>query len=251
MLAFRRCPVRVRVVRGWSAVGRPESRTGRRGPPSRPAAEPGGPGSSARERIGELSARVNDFLRQAVPLIRRRFAGKVTYAAIPFEHVDWAPFDVIGVDLYRSAEVADAFSEGVRTLVAQGKPVAITEFGVAALRGAGDMGARCWRSVSTTMRPARWFGPTATPATTSTWPVPGSSRSSRTATAAPSPTWPGNPRSRSPPSPSTTARPDRCARADECCYPDRDSGRRRTHAAIPALVAFRSPTKGRSCRTLR
>jgi hypothetical protein len=46
------------------------------------------------------------------------------------------------VDLYRSAEVADQFAEGVRTLVAQGKPVAITEFGTAAFRGAGDLGGR-------------------------------------------------------------------------------------------------------------
>ena len=48
----------------------------------------------------------------------------------------------MGVDLYRSAEVADRFAEGVRTLVAQGKPVAITEFGCCTYRGAGDRGAR-------------------------------------------------------------------------------------------------------------
>jgi hypothetical protein len=96
-----------------------------------------------RKRVGEASARVNDFLRDAaVDVVRERFGGKVTYAAIPLERVDWAPFDIVGVDLYRSAEVADRFSEGVRTLVAQGKPVAITEFGTAAYRGAGDRGAR-------------------------------------------------------------------------------------------------------------
>jgi hypothetical protein len=95
-----------------------------------------------RERVGEASARVNDFLGDAVAAVRERFGGRVTYAAIPLERVDWAPFDFVGVDLYRSAEVADQFSEGVRTLVAQGKPVAITEFGSAAYRGAGDRGAR-------------------------------------------------------------------------------------------------------------
>ncbi|MBF8189815.1 hypothetical protein ITP53_29620 [Nonomuraea sp. K274] len=95
-----------------------------------------------RERVGELSARVNEFLGNAVTLIRERFDGKMTYAAIPLERVDWAPFDIVGVDLYRSAEVAGRFSEGVRTLVAQGKPVAITEFGTATYRGAADSGAR-------------------------------------------------------------------------------------------------------------
>jgi hypothetical protein len=77
-----------------------------------------------------------------VALVGERFGGRTTYAAIPLERVDWAPCDIVSVDLYRSAEVADQFTDGVRALVAQGKPVAITEFGTAAYRGAGDRGAR-------------------------------------------------------------------------------------------------------------
>ncbi|PZG17574.1 hypothetical protein [Nonomuraea aridisoli] len=96
-----------------------------------------------RERVAEISARVNDFLAEAVALVRGRFGGRITYASIQLERVDWTPFDLVSVDLYRSAEVADRFAEGVRTLVAQsGKPLAITEFGTSAFRGAGDMGAR-------------------------------------------------------------------------------------------------------------
>jgi hypothetical protein len=111
--------------------------------------------------VGELSARVNEFLGNAVALVRDRFGGKLTYAAIPLERVDWTPFDIVGVDLYRSAEVADGFSAGVRTLVAQGKPVAITEFGSAAYRGAADLGARCMEIVeydSDTGEPVRLNG---------------------------------------------------------------------------------------------
>lgn len=93
------------------------------------------------ERLGEISTRVNDFLGRAVALVREHFGGKVTYASVPLERVDWAPFDIVSVDLYRSAEIADQFAEGVRTLVAQGKPVAITEFGAAGYQGAGDRGA--------------------------------------------------------------------------------------------------------------
>lgn len=99
-----------------------------------------------RDRLGELvdglSARVNDFLAAAAALVRERFGGGITYAAIPLERIDWTPFDIVGVDLYRSAEIADRFAEGVRALVAQGKPVAITEFGTAAYRGARDRGGR-------------------------------------------------------------------------------------------------------------
>jgi hypothetical protein len=91
-------------------------------------------------RIGEVSARVNDFLGRAVPLVRERFGGRITYAAVPLERVDWEPFDIVSLDLYRTAEVADRFAAGVRAAVAQGKPVAIAEFGSAGYRGAGDRG---------------------------------------------------------------------------------------------------------------
>jgi hypothetical protein len=94
-----------------------------------------------REHLGEISARVNDFLGRAVALVRERFGGKVTYASVPLERVDWTLFDIMSVDVYRSAEIADRFAAGVRDLVAQGKPVAITEFGSAGYRGAGDRGA--------------------------------------------------------------------------------------------------------------
>ncbi|MEV4163508.1 hypothetical protein [Nonomuraea dietziae] len=94
-----------------------------------------------REHIAEVGTRVNDFLGRAVALVRERFGGKVTYASVPLERVDWEPFDIVSMDLYRSAEVADRFAAGVRDLVAQGKPVAITEFGAAGYQGAGDRGA--------------------------------------------------------------------------------------------------------------
>lgn len=113
------------------------------------------------ELVGELSARVNDFLRTATALVRERFGGRITYAAIQLERVDWALFDIIGVDLYRSAEIADRFAEGVHALAAQDKPVAITEFGTCAYRGAGDRGARCMEIVEydeETGAPARLDG---------------------------------------------------------------------------------------------
>jgi hypothetical protein len=95
-----------------------------------------------REPMAEVPARINDFLGKAAALVRDRFGGKISYASIPFEGVDWTPFDVISVDAYRSAEIADRYRDDIRALVAQGKPVAITEFGSATYRGAADRGAR-------------------------------------------------------------------------------------------------------------
>jgi hypothetical protein len=95
-----------------------------------------------RELITEVSGRVNAFLGDAVKLVRERFGGRITYAAVQLDFVDWTPFDIVSMDLYRSADIADQFTGGVRALVAQGKPVAITEFGSSCFRGAGDVGAR-------------------------------------------------------------------------------------------------------------
>ncbi|WP_066945195.1 hypothetical protein [Streptomyces lushanensis] len=94
------------------------------------------------ERLAAVGTRLNVFLREAVAVVRERFHGKVTYAAIQFEGVDWDLFDFTTFELIRSAEVADRFQAAVRSLVAQPKPVAITGFGTATWRGAGDMAPR-------------------------------------------------------------------------------------------------------------
>ncbi|HVD14694.1 MAG TPA: hypothetical protein VNK73_09615, partial [Actinomycetota bacterium] len=75
-----------------------------------------------RELIPEVTARVNEFLAKAAALVRERFGGKITYAAIPLERVDWTRFDLVSVDLYRSIEVADRFTEGVRALPGSPRP---------------------------------------------------------------------------------------------------------------------------------
>lgn len=93
-------------------------------------------------RILELSERLNEFLGAAVTEIRAHFHGKLTYAAIPFERVDWTLFDIMSVELIRTAEVAGQYRDGVRQLVAQGLPVAITGFGAATWHGAADVAAR-------------------------------------------------------------------------------------------------------------
>jgi hypothetical protein len=97
-----------------------------------------------RPLIGDIRVRVNDLLRRAVDVVRARFGGKVGYASLPLEGVDWTPFDIIASDaVYRSAATAANFSALVRTFVergkAQGKPVAVTESGCMTFRGAADL----------------------------------------------------------------------------------------------------------------
>ena len=104
--------------------------------------------------IVEVRARMNDFLRRAVDIVRARFEGPVSYASLPLEGVDWTPFDILATDAaYRSAAMAPRFREGVRAYVeqgrAQGKPVAVTEFGCGTFRGAGDLAHRGAESMIT------------------------------------------------------------------------------------------------------
>jgi hypothetical protein len=100
-----------------------------------------------RELLAEVPARVNDFLAKAAGVVGARFGGKLSYASLPFEGVDWAAFDVISTDAgYRSIELAGRFRDDIRAFVgqaaAQGKPAAITEFGCTTHRGAADLGGR-------------------------------------------------------------------------------------------------------------
>jgi len=100
-----------------------------------------------RERLTQVSARFNEFLVRAVAEIRGRFGGRITYASIPFERPDWTLFDIVSVELIRNADVAHHYRDGVRSLVAAGKPVAVTGFGASAYAGAGDRGARAMEIV--------------------------------------------------------------------------------------------------------
>jgi hypothetical protein len=109
------------------------------------------PGRSVPERMASLARevhagseqhtqRLNAFLRRAAGAIRDVFGGPLTYACLIGETVDWDPFDFIGADHYRDARIADRYADLLRPLLAQGKPVVVTETGMRAYRGAQDSG---------------------------------------------------------------------------------------------------------------
>ncbi|GAA3700944.1 hypothetical protein GCM10022224_078500 [Nonomuraea antimicrobica] len=105
------------------------------------------PGPDFIEAIRALPGKINAFFAQAVPSVRRRFLGPVTYAAIDsLERVDWAPFDMITNDTYRDAQSAATFPDQIRAFVARGtalgKPAVITESGCVSYDGGSDLGGR-------------------------------------------------------------------------------------------------------------
>jgi hypothetical protein len=109
------------------------------------------PGSTAAERLADpqrlraalpgLPAKVNAFLAVATVVVRAEFGGRIGYASLPLEGIDWAPFDVVATDAcYPDARTAGRLADGLRALTAHGKPAAVTEFGCTTYRGAGDGG---------------------------------------------------------------------------------------------------------------
>ncbi|NUP83935.1 MAG: hypothetical protein HOV96_41055 [Nonomuraea sp.] len=92
------------------------------------------------QSMGEVMPRFDAFLAEAAAAVRPVFGGPVTYASGPWEFLDWTPFDIVGVDAYRAAYNEDTYVEEVRGHFRHGKPVAATEFGTCAYKGAGRLG---------------------------------------------------------------------------------------------------------------
>lgn len=94
------------------------------------------------DTFAKLPCLLNGFLARAVDVVRARFRGRVTYAALPTEPVNWEPFDCIAVDAYNSAEVAHHYADAIKKLASSNKPVVISEFGCTTFKGAFELGAR-------------------------------------------------------------------------------------------------------------
>lgn len=89
---------------------------------------------------GTHNAPLNAFLAKANEAARRVFRGQVVYFSVPFEQVDWGPFDFVGVDHYRDARIRDVYGKMVGSYLAHDKPVIVGEFGCCTYRGAEKLG---------------------------------------------------------------------------------------------------------------
>lgn len=109
------------------------------------------PGSTITERLAGqqrfraalrgLPAKINAFLAEVATAARAEFGGRIGYASLPFEGVNWTPFDVVATDAaYPSARTAGQLADGLRALTAHGKPAAVTEFGCTTYQGAAASG---------------------------------------------------------------------------------------------------------------
>ena len=86
-------------------------------------------------KAGEHNKPLNAFLTKANETVRRVFHGKVTYASLVWEAVDWSLFDFVGVDHYRTTRIEDKYIELLKPSFSHNKPVVITEFGYGTFQG--------------------------------------------------------------------------------------------------------------------
>jgi hypothetical protein len=89
---------------------------------------------------GTFNPPLNAFLARAARAAREVFGGPVTYAALPFEHVDWELFDTIGTNHYWREGAKERYLPALEPLLGSGKPVVISELGFRTRTGADQTG---------------------------------------------------------------------------------------------------------------
>lgn len=126
------------------------------------------PGSSFDERVAtllntldhlpEYNRTLNEMFVQIIDGVRPVFSGRLTYGSGPWESVDWAPFDIVGVDHYRDADNAATYVSDLRSYGRHNKPVIVTEFGCCCYAGAENRGGSGYDIIDWTATPPSFKG---------------------------------------------------------------------------------------------
>jgi hypothetical protein len=98
------------------------------------------PNLFARVKAGEHNKPLNEFLAKANQTVRSVYRGRVTYASLVWEAVNWDHFDFVGVDHYRTTKMGERYLEMLAPSFKHGKPVVVTESGHMTIAGAGEEG---------------------------------------------------------------------------------------------------------------
>ena len=99
------------------------------------------PGLWENVKAGKHNEPLGKFLSRTVEGVRKVFHGKVTYASLIWENVDWNIFDIIGVDHYWDDRIKESYVDMLAPFSSFKKPVVITEFGFRTFTGADKAGA--------------------------------------------------------------------------------------------------------------
>ncbi|MEW1830304.1 abortive phage infection protein [Streptomyces sp. NPDC088196] len=95
----------------------------------------------------KMQRRLNAFTKKAAALGRSVFHGNLSYAAAQDDEVDWTLFDIVGIDYYSYFSQPADYVRELSQYRRWGKPVAITEFGTCAYKGAEKTAGMGWNVV--------------------------------------------------------------------------------------------------------
>lgn len=91
-----------------------------------------------------MNARLNRLLREAATAAREGFSGPLTYAAGFWERVEWRPFGLVSMNLYRDWTTWWSYRERLAALKLFRLPAFVTEFGSATHAAAPLLGGAGW-----------------------------------------------------------------------------------------------------------
>ncbi|GEM_PF-1552504 len=94
--------------------------------------------------VRKFLEKTDESINQFVEILRieasKNFKGQITYASLPWEKINWGAFDIVAVNLYKNQWNATTYLDELRKFKSFNKPVAITEFGTCAYKGASELG---------------------------------------------------------------------------------------------------------------
>lgn len=96
----------------------------------------------------EVSAKYREMVSDFADALRAVYHGKLSYAGLAFEPVDWTKFDYISLDHYKASYNAAMYTEPVKALAAYHVPIAILEVGLCTYAGAENDGSRGYAIIS-------------------------------------------------------------------------------------------------------
>jgi hypothetical protein len=94
--------------------------------------------------LRDIQRKTQTCLNELAAVSRATFGGPISYASGVWEEVDWAKFDIVGLDAYRDEQNAPYYRQMLGREHRHGKPVVVTEFGCCTYRGAGARGGMGW-----------------------------------------------------------------------------------------------------------
>jgi hypothetical protein len=88
--------------------------------------------------LGSHNRPLNDFLAKASRTASQHLHGPITYASVPIEDVNWAPFDIISVDYYRGKQNRTTYGPQLERYASQARELAdmLTVLATTAVDGA-------------------------------------------------------------------------------------------------------------------